>query len=416
MNINWTRVAGVSILLFGAISLLVGGAYLIASDQLPNTAEIQIAASIILGVGLLLVLLLIMSSGFAMLNLSDPKEALGLPEGSIRALIALILILIFIMMGLFLYRTVADGKIVSLPPMSLSQVSKLPKDNIVGYKELEEITIPTYRVTYRVSENGSTDTVTITLAGVTLDQIADLPAGATILSQDIDGTAPTYGVTSRSQVTDKGIDLAQQLLTTVGTLVVAVAGFYFGTRAVAASRAAVELSPPLIRSIDPPAGNQGDQNILIDIRGKNLQTAKTAKLVKGKDEMSLESIMSSPTKITGKLNINKNTPKGKWNLVVNTDGGEDTLPEAFTVNDNLLASAVPTEVTPPPAVSAEATPPPAVSAEATPPPAVSAEATPPPAVSAEAALPPAISAEAAPPPAVSAEATPPPSHDKPTPT
>ncbi len=47
---------------------------------------------IILGLGVLLVLLFIMAAGFSSLDIADKSQAMGLPEGSIRAIIALFLI------------------------------------------------------------------------------------------------------------------------------------------------------------------------------------------------------------------------------------------------------------------------------------------------------------------------------------
>ena len=84
------------------------------------------------------------------MGLLDANQALGLPAGTIRALIALILILLFAIIGVHLFRMV-----------------------------------------------GALD-----------------PAGTNAVSAE-------------------GVALAQQLLTTVGTLVVAVSGFYFGTASAA---------------------------------------------------------------------------------------------------------------------------------------------------------------------------------------
>jgi hypothetical protein len=223
-------------LIFFAALVLAGVAYVLKLDILPDTPESQIGVVIVLGASLLLVLLFIMSTGFTFLKLSNPREALGLPTGSVRALIALLLVLIFIMMGLFIFRSTAYVSTSHLTGISVSQLNKIPADKLVASYP-STITIPTYQVVYVTKGNSPTDTAAITITGMTLDQVADPPVGFRVVSQTIDGgTAPTYNVSIRNEITRDGADMGKQLLTTVGTLVVAVAGFYFGTRAVATAR------------------------------------------------------------------------------------------------------------------------------------------------------------------------------------
>lgn len=108
--------------------------------------EVQLAAVIVLGVSIVMNLLFIMTAGYQRMQLTSSNQALGLPAGSIRALIALFLILMFAIIGIYVFNAV-------------------------------------------------------------------LGAGASISQQ--------------------ALSLAQQLMTTIATLVVAVAGFYFGTASTA---------------------------------------------------------------------------------------------------------------------------------------------------------------------------------------
>jgi hypothetical protein len=78
--------------------------FLIFSTQRSNAnTEIVIGMILVLGVSVLLLLLFLIAVGFNALNLSDPGEALGLPQGSIRALIALLLILVWVIVSIFLF-------------------------------------------------------------------------------------------------------------------------------------------------------------------------------------------------------------------------------------------------------------------------------------------------------------------------
>lgn len=283
---NWWAVAGY---LFLASLAIVGIAAIVATgmgwlkEREAFVPEIALTILLFAGIGGLLILLSFVVAVFAALNLSQRLHSLGLPEGSVRAVIALSLILIFAIQAVFLY--------------------------------------------------GNLDT-TRTSKGITQEQVNAIPPEqiVAIQAREVDGET-VFDVSRRIEKNEASVDFAKQILTTVSTLVVAVAGFYFGTRAVAAAREAVELSRPVIRSIKPDEGNQGDE-VSIEIPGKGFQLPKTVKLIQGTDEMPCESILSSDTTITGKLKIGKEDPTGKWELVVvNQDGGEDRLADAFEVKE-----------------------------------------------------------------------------------
>ena len=124
------------------------------------------------------------------LGMRDPTQALGMPEGSIRALIAMVLILIFAIIGIVVF-------------------------------------------------NAGTSAQTFTSSGLTQAQIDTLHAGGGIILQQNADTAAAgaspgatlYTVIMRPSMTPDSHDFGLQLLTTVSTLVVAVAGFYFGSKA-----------------------------------------------------------------------------------------------------------------------------------------------------------------------------------------
>jgi hypothetical protein len=54
------------------------------------------------------IVLFIVAVGFTALKMNDPQQALGLPEGSVRAMIALLLIAIWIIISVFLFSVVKD--------------------------------------------------------------------------------------------------------------------------------------------------------------------------------------------------------------------------------------------------------------------------------------------------------------------
>lgn len=285
-NIRWSPVGWLIILAITAtvVSGLGSIILLICQDQLKKSPEIALPILLSSGLISLLAILTITVAVLAALGLSDPNRAFGLPEGTIRAVIALSLILIFAIMSVFFYQ------ILSKPP--------------------------------------TTQTV------LTKTQFADIPGKEIIFSKPVDGQ-PGFFEVQRVYPNESGDDFAKQLLTTISTLLVAVAGFYFGTRAVSVARGTAAPSRPLIRKLTPPNGNRGQEFPEAEILGDNFSSPKMVKLVlesKEAIEMTFGEILSSATRIKGKLNIPQSQETGSYALiVVNADGGEDRMVNAFTV-------------------------------------------------------------------------------------
>lgn len=117
-------------------------------------------------------------------GLASRDEALGLPPGSIRAILALMLVLIFAIMSIFLFYQSTVG-VSSSRGIGLEQLNLLPADRIVSI------------VRAAPGPNG--------------EEKFDVAVSGSIASQQ----------------------LAQQLVTLLGTLVTAIAAFYFGSSSVA---------------------------------------------------------------------------------------------------------------------------------------------------------------------------------------
>ena len=89
---------------------------------------------------------------------------------------------------------------------------------------------------------------------------------------------------------------------------------------------------PSVHSIEPNEGKQGE--VTVKISGKNFESPKVVKLVRGSEEMvgtDIDQERTTATEIHCKIQIDKQ-PDGKWSLVVvNADGGQAWLDDAFTV-------------------------------------------------------------------------------------
>jgi hypothetical protein len=191
-----------AVVAFGALILLPE-----RFDEGPGTIVILLVAGLVA----LTLLLYLGTVIHRTAGVGTSKSALGMPEGSIRALIALSLVLMFAIIGVtVLY---------------------------AGMGTQEE-------------------TVS---SGITAAQIEDLENVQIIAISVVDPAASpgteTYNVTVRPEISQAGHDFGLQLLTTVSTLVVAVAGFYFGTRAVSqGSKAALAAVATRPTTESPPAG------------------------------------------------------------------------------------------------------------------------------------------------------------------
>jgi hypothetical protein len=276
-----------------AAAVLVGLGSLLLSSRFPETPEIQTALVIVIAIAALLMLLFVVASGFSRLQLSDAKQPLGLPEGSIRALIALFLILIFIIFGIYLFRVVGEGSLsgpTEAGPIEMTGPETLARaDDIARVVRLD---------------NGNYD--------VWLARSARL-----------------------RPISEEGMRLSQQLITTVGTLVVAVAGFYFGSTAVSSAAAAVRGdqagAEPIITTVTPSTGATG-ASVDLEIQGRDFRMPRALRLVRGDQQIPATDILASPTRITGTVVLDQPAGGENWDVVVEyEDGTEVRLVKAFAI-------------------------------------------------------------------------------------
>ena len=206
-RVSGTRVLGIAAVLGGAVlvgAVIYGFITLYGQDGPSKGLE----GVVLLVAGFVTVALLLYLGTLVLraLDMGAPGEALGMPEGSIRALIAMSLILIFAIIGIQVFAAGSAG----------------------------------------------TELVSTGLTQVQIDALrAD---GAIVVSQSLLTPVPAppaaalYDVTTRQVMTQEAHDFGLQLMTTVSTLVVAVAGFYFGSRAVSQATTTVSDQLRLSRS------------------------------------------------------------------------------------------------------------------------------------------------------------------------
>jgi hypothetical protein len=97
----------VGVLCFFAFVLL----FFMLSQMLGRAVDdaIRLPVLVVIGVMALFATLALVAVTFAVAGLTDPKQALGLPEGSVRAAIALSLIVIFAITSIYLYSSLSKA-------------------------------------------------------------------------------------------------------------------------------------------------------------------------------------------------------------------------------------------------------------------------------------------------------------------
>jgi hypothetical protein len=272
---DWVTTTLVIVVLLLVIGFIMGLTPLLVPDTSPEISQTII---LVIGLGGLVALLVISVTIFRATQLLNKDSAFGLPEGTIRAIIAIGLILIFAMVSVFIYYQVKN------PPTS--------REIVMTEEQYQQV--PVESIIFAKPDKDNSELFTVILAQ------------------------------PRNQNSD---DIAKQLLTTIGTLAVAVAGFYFGTQTKSSQRQEVSSASPEITDFSPKGGKQG-QPINLEIVGKNLTQPKAVKFTLGDTEMDLEDIKAFNTKIKGKLKIDVNQLPGKYILTVQND--DDTV---LTIND-----------------------------------------------------------------------------------
>jgi hypothetical protein len=271
----WAIIVG---LLIGTMILVVVYAYT------KQTAEILLSGLLIVGVISLILALCLFAMVFKSFGLADKKNTLGLPEGSVRAVIALTLILLFMMSSVFLYNQVnvwGQGKPYQSTNITQEILDSYPKEEVVAVSLVGTFNNETrYNVTRLVTGN-----------------------------------------------TEASENLAQQLITILGTLVAAISAFYFGTKAVEGTKGS---SDPVLTKIVPNAMTKGEEGT-ITLYGENLNQVKEVRLAQGSKVAIYTDLTSSSTKISTKVKT-ADLDAGKWTVVVsNSDGKEDQLENALEV-------------------------------------------------------------------------------------
>ena len=312
MNQIWETIkihSGAVLLGFGVVALVAALFYLfqelISLSKLTATgASLPLLA--IGGVIALILLLTVVAMIFSVLGITNKDQAMGLPEGSIRAVIALSLIVLFAILSVFLYQGVStNGPLNNIENLSETERAQFLKDH------------PTARDLQAVIANKD---------GKPLNADGSLNY--------------LYNVSYRS-ATAASEHFAKQLLVLLGTLMTAVTSFYLGagtatSAATAAKTAEGANPPPTMTSINPTLHTIAIDGpvIHLQIMGNNLNVITHVKIVRGGVQIAGTNVASNPTRVTCDIAVSAaTTPPGLARDVMVDDGGKKSasLPGALTI-------------------------------------------------------------------------------------
>lgn len=192
------------------------------AEESQTSDSVLLTLVVIAGVISLLAVLMMTALAFSAVKLSDDKQALGLPEGSVRAVIALSLIVIFVITVVFLFGNLGR-KLIQVQHMTLEQTKAIPGELVLS-KRAED---PKVAGLQKAAEDAKGK-----------PEAAKAQTDAEAAAKDALYTVERYVDPSRGSE-----DFAKQIITTISTLVVSISAFYFGSStAITAQRSATASS------------------------------------------------------------------------------------------------------------------------------------------------------------------------------
>jgi TRAP-type C4-dicarboxylate transport system permease small subunit len=217
--------AGTVLVLVPCVALYFGVA------RIGESPTVGLPILAIFGIMILFGSLALVATLFARLELSDRSQALALPEGSIRAAIALSLIVLFAIISIMLYQSLSKPYVID------------------GVEESDRVAL--------------VKALANTVIAVVPDCIEKSVSGAPLSIENCQAANLRYAIHVRQPSPQESTDLAKQLLILIGTLMTSVTSFYFASRATE-PRLPVDRGAPNAGIAGPArvAGDDGDDGLI----------------------------------------------------------------------------------------------------------------------------------------------------------
>jgi hypothetical protein len=307
MNDN-TRSSSIAAIIVGSLVIL-GLALLGVGAWVAGRFDISVRLPFLVMAGLIALLgvLAAMAVAFKTIHLANQTEALGLPKGSVRAVIALSLILIFAVVTVYLF---SDLSTCVEPAAEATAKSGSAKTTTIK---------PT------VADTTATTTVVTSTTGTTT-------TGTTTAVTTTDPNKPPSSSDSQKARASAAQDFAKQLLIMLGTLITSITSFYFGSKT-ATDANPTRPSTPKLTGLDPTTLASGGLPKPVNGEGSGLQLVETVTLRGAKGgTVGATGVSSSDSTVT--FTVPTGTAADSWTVVVKTkDGVEATAPAPLMINN-----------------------------------------------------------------------------------
>ncbi|PWR25018.1 hypothetical protein DKG74_04420 [Zavarzinia aquatilis] len=249
------------------------------------SAAVGLPMLAIAAVALMLCLLGVMSVLYAAYNLQDKSQALALPEGSIRAVIALMLVVLFAILAIYLYGSISSGQFSALGEVASASVETLKARFPEGY----------------------------------------------IVAVDVPGRSGFQNVWIKLGVTPEGNDFAKQVLVLVGTLVTSISSFYFGSRSGGEGKNRPLLpeegkkdAVPQVQSVEPKAFAPGSGKARGRLLGEFLDGVTELNLANGSLRLPATVVSAAPGEVAFSFDPPADMATGTWDIVATNGAGQSS--------------------------------------------------------------------------------------------
>jgi hypothetical protein len=311
--------AGLVLIVLPSVALYFG------LNKISQYSMVGLPILAIFGIMMLFGALALIAAVFEKLGLADKTQALALPDGSIRAVIALSLIVLFAIISIMLYRSLSDGY--DIPSLDRTARDSILKDTsnrvaAVRFDRCAQPPTPTpapLAATAPSPEPAASDTSPNLTAAKT---VIDPPS-----ETDCSETNKRFVVSIRSAPGQEA-DLAKQLLILVGTLMTAVTSFYFAQRGPSLPTDNAARNPPNPNSVSPSAVTfTPKQPFHLTISGSNLDDVRKVRLSSQASAIEAVDVEATKDKIDCSFIAADNLPNGIWTVLLTDSAGKTVSPK-----------------------------------------------------------------------------------------
>jgi hypothetical protein len=280
---------------------------------IPGRVEMQMGLFVALAATVLMVVLAAMAIIYQRLGLDNKDQALGLPQGSVRSLIALLLLVGFVIITIYLFRVVSESNVDKIEHVTQAQLDAF-KNRLVAAQ-----IVPSKADKQQAK------------ADQQQAKAGQQQAKTSKELYDIWVTVPRNDTATER--------FAQQIFTALLTLVTAVSSFYFGSRkgeeessSKGKSQEAAKSQVKVTTVAPTSAQATATGATLITITGAGFTGGAEVELRKtGQNAIKATKVnVVDDTTMSCEIDVNS-VATGKWDLVVIRNGKEHPLKDAFEV-------------------------------------------------------------------------------------